>query len=290
LAQLQTHEIDVYDSVAENQIGRLGSIPGIAVAKRLLANERHLTINTARPQLSDVRVRLAIAEAVDWDRINAQIYHGYNVRARSDILPTSWAAPQIPFYPHDPAGARKLLDAAGWSMGPDGYRHRQGEKLVMQISTGTNKQANEQAEIQIQGQLKSAGIQVVIRNYPVNLLFARDGPLYSGKYDTSWTIDTYGPDPDNQGNWSGKFIPPNGANTSWIDDPVINETSAAQVRTFDRAVRKALIQREEMRIHELVPAVFLYWENAYAAYNDDLKNFKPAQYIANAWNSWEWEI
>ena len=130
----------------------------------------------------------------------------------------------------------------------------------------------------------------MIRNYPVNLLFARDGPLYTGKYDTSWTIDTFGPDPDNQGSWSGKFIPPNGANTSWINDPIINQTSAAQVRTFDRAVRKALIQKEEMRIHELVPSIFLYWENGYTAYNDDMKNLKPAQYIANSWNAWEWEI
>ncbi|MBV8600686.1 MAG: hypothetical protein JO359_03870 [Candidatus Eremiobacteraeota bacterium] len=167
---------------------------------------------------------------------------------------------------------------------------KDGEKLTIEIASGTNNQPNEQAEVQIQSRLRAIGIAVSIRNYPVNLLFARNGPLYTGKYDTEWSTDTFGPDPDNEALWSGKFIPPKGANTSWIDDPTINETSSAQVRTFDRAKRKALVQKEEARIHELVPAIFLYWENAYAAYNDDLKNYKPAQYIASSWNAWEWEI
>lgn len=289
-AQLQTHEIDVYDGVNENQIDRLGTIPGITVTKRLLANERHLAINTARPQLHDVRVRLAIAEAVDWDLINREIYHGFNERARSDILPTSWAAPNVPLYKYDVAGAKRLLDAAGWKVAADGYRQRDGQRLRMEISGGTGIQATEQAEVHIQSQLKAVGIEVRIRNYASNLLFSRSGPLYTGKYDTSWTIDTFGPDPDNQALWSGDFIPPKGANTTWLDDPVVNQTSDAQLRTFDRAKRKALVQKEETRIHELVPAIFLYWENSYAAYNDDLKNYKPAQYIANTWNSWEWEI
>ena len=66
-------------------------------------------------------------------------------------------------------------------------------------------------------------------------MFAQNGPLYSGKYDLEWSIDTNGPDPDNSGNWNGAFIPPNGANTSWLDDPIVNATSTAAERTFDIA-------------------------------------------------------
>ena len=129
-----------------------------------------------------------------------------------------------------------------------------------------------------------------IRNYPVSLLFARDGPLYGGKYDTSWSTDTQGPDPDNEGSWNSAFIPPHGANTSWLRDAVVDETSSAQLRTYDRNARKAIVQKEEARLHEVVPAIFLYWENGYVAYNDDLRNYKPAEYFVNAWNAWEWEI
>lgn len=289
-SQLQTHEIDVYPGVAENQIDRLSAIEGIVVTKTLLADERHLEINTRRPALREVAVRLAIAQAVDWDRINTKIYHGYNYRAVSDILPTSWAAPTIPQYKHDPAGAKAMLDAAGWKVGSNGVRAKNGVALNISVSSSVNNHPNEQAEVQMQQDLKAIGIALEIKNYPVSLLFAQNGPLYTGKYDMSWTINTFGPDPDNQGNWSADFIPPKGANTSFLADPILTRTSAEALRTFDRAKRKALYQIEEEEIHKQVPAVFLYWHYTRHGINSDLKNYKPAQYIADNWNSWEWEI
>jgi peptide/nickel transport system substrate-binding protein len=278
VAQLATHEIDLDPSVGETQLYRLGSLQGVRIVKRLSAAYRRLAIDCARPGLSDVRVRRAIAEAVDWDRINATVYHGYNVRSRSDIPPDSWAAPNIPFYRYDPDDARRLVRAA---LG--------GVRLHLTISA-TNKPGNEQAELQMQQALRNVGVDLEIKNYPASVLFAQDGPLYSGKYDLEWSIDTNAPDPDNQGEWSGDFIPPKGANTTFLRDPLITQTSDAAVRTFDRAARKALYQREEERIHELVPTVFLYWQTRVAAYDDDLHGYRPAEYITDNWNSWEWTI
>jgi peptide/nickel transport system substrate-binding protein len=288
---LITHEVDVdVDSITETQIARLGLLTGYATQKRLTANYRHITINTAKPTLSDVRVRLAIAEAVDWDRLNSTVFHGYNERATSDIMPTSWAAPHIPAYPYDLAAAKRLLDAAGWVPGAGGIRRRNGVPLAVDISTTPSKPANVQAEVVMQQELRAAGIDLRVRNYPTSLLFAQDGPLYGGRYDLSLTIDTNAPDPDNEGEWSGAFIPPHGANTTFLNDPVITATSHAAARTFDQAVRKALYAREEARIHELVPAIFLYWQITYAAYNSDLKHYRAAQYLSSNWNAWEWSF
>ena len=286
---LQTHEIDVLDPVPGDRLKEMAAIPGIAHQSRLVANFRRLVMNTSRPALSDVRVRRAIALAIDWDRMNNTVFHGVNARARSDIPPNSWAAPSIPFYPHDPAGARRLLDDAGWRPGPGGVRARNGTPLHLLVSA-TNKPFNAQAEVLMQQELRAAGIELEIKNYPSSYLFAQNGPLYGGRYDLEFSIDTNAPDPDNQGSWSADFIPPKGANTSFLRDPVITQTSAAAVRTFDRATRKALYQREEERIHELVPAVFLFWENSTAAYNSDLQNYKPAEYITSNWNAWQWRI
>ncbi len=105
-----------------------------------------------------------------------------------------------------------------------------------------------------------------------------------------WSIDTNGPDPDNSGSWNGAFIPPNGANTSWLNDPIVNATSTAANRTFDRTVRKRLYQREEERLRELVPAIFFSWETGYAAVNSDVKNYVPAAFIGDTWNAWEWNV
>ena len=288
-AQLQTHEIDVLPNVPENMVGRLSGLEGINVATHLSANWRRLAINCARPALDDARVRLALAEAIDWDRLNATVYHGLNARATSDIPPDSWAAPHIPFYKHDPAAAARLLDAAGWQPGPGGIRLRAGRPLRLVISA-TNKPGNEQAEVEMQQEVRPLGVDLQIKNYPASYLFAQDGPLYGGRYDLEWSIDTSGPDPDNQGNWSADFIPPRGANTSFLRDALITRTSDEALRTFDRARRKALYQIEEERIHEVAPAVFFYWERARAAYNSDLHGYKPAEYITDNWNSWEWTI
>jgi peptide/nickel transport system substrate-binding protein len=288
---LRTHEVDVdVENVTETQIGRLNELTGYSTQKRLIANYRHITFNTRKPILHDVRVRRAIAEAVDWDHMNATVFHGYNQRAISDIMPTSWAAPNVPPYPFDPAAAKQLLLAAGWVPGPGGIRRRNGETLSIDVSTTPSKPANVQAEVLMQQELRAAGIDLRIKNYPTSLLFAQDGPLYGGRYDLSLTIDTNAPDPDNEGEWSGAFIPPRGANTTFLEDPVITQTSRDAARTFDRAARKGLYAREEARIHELVPAVFLYWQIAYAVYNSDLKHYRAAQYLSSNWNAWEWSF
>jgi peptide/nickel transport system substrate-binding protein len=288
--ELETHDIDLYDNVPEIQVPRLRALAGITTAKRLVANWRHLELNTRRPQLADVRVRRAIAQAVDWNQINATVYHGINVRAVSDIVPDSWAAPDIPQWPFAPAAAKRLLDAAGWRSDPSGVRHRAGLPLALTISA-TNKPGNEQAEVQMQQQLRAVGIDLAIKNYPASVLFAQNGPLYGGRYDLSWSIDTNGPEVDNAGNWSGHYLPPNGANTSFLSDPIITQTSEDALKTFDRARRKTLYAREERRIHEMVPAIFLYWEISYVAYNSDLRHYIPAEYdMAGAWNSYAWDI
>lgn len=290
LSELKTHEVDVYESVGENQIDQLQHIDGIAVTKRLSANWRRLAFNTAKPQLSDRRVRLAVAEAVDWDHMNQTIFHGYNTRAVSDVVPTSWAAPNVPQYKYDPADAKKLLDAAGWKPGPDGIRVKNGTPLHFSVSTTPSKQSNIQAEVLMQQQLRDAGIDLEIKNYPGSLLFSHEGPVYTGKYDTEFTIETNGPDPDNEGLWSGKFIPPHGTNSLWLNDPVINRTSHEALLTYDHAKRKALYQEEESRIHELVPAVFFYWQNSFSGVNVDMKNWKPATFISSFWNCYDWSV
>ncbi|HYW53914.1 MAG TPA: peptide ABC transporter substrate-binding protein [Dongiaceae bacterium] len=288
---LRTHDVDVFDSVNENQIDQLKTLSGYTVTRRLLANLRRLQFNTSKPQLSDPRVRRAIGESIDWDRINGTIYHGYNERAATDVFPLSWAAPSG-FTPmrRDLADAQKLFDAAGWRAGPGGMRTKDGRPLAFSVSTTVSKQANINAEIQMQQDLKAVGVQLEIKNYPTSTLFAQTGPIYTGKYDTEFTIETQGPDPDNEGLWSGKMIPPHGANASWLNDPVLTQVSHDANLTFDRAKRKALYQRQAERIRELTPAVFLYWQNSFSAVNSDLKNFKPASYISDYWNCWEWTL
>jgi peptide/nickel transport system substrate-binding protein len=288
--QLATHEIDVYPNVSPIVVTRLSSVAGIRVDRRPIAEWRHLGMNVSRPTLADLRVRRAIAEAIDWKRINDTVFHGFDQLAISDIFPGSWAAPALPPYRYDPADAKRLLADAGWKVGPDGFLHKGPLAMHLTIYATTGHQENTESQVLIQSMLHAVGIDVAIRNYPGSYLFATDGPLYSGKYDLEWSIETNGPDPENSGDWNGAFIPPNGANTSWLNDPIVNATSTAAAATFDQASRKALYQREEERIRQLVPAVFFSWRTNYTAMNEDLKNYVPGAFIGDSWNAWQWSI
>jgi peptide/nickel transport system substrate-binding protein len=288
--ELVTHEIDVYPNVNPNAVARLSGLWGIRVDRRLVADWRHLGINVSRPQLRDVLVRRAIAEAVDWQRLNATVFHGIDRLAVSDIFPQSWAAPSLAPYRYDPADAKRLLARAGWKLGSDGVLHKGSLAMHLTIFATTGHQENTASQVVIQSMLRAVGIDVGVRNYPGSYLFATDGPLYTGKYDLEWSIETNGPDPDNSGDWNGAFIPPRGANTSWLNDPIVNATSAAAASTFDVALRKRLYRREEERIRQVVPAVFFSWRMNYTAINDDVKNYVPAAFIADTWNAWEWSI
>ncbi len=288
--QLRTHEIDLYPDVSENVIDQLSSISGIRVTHRLVAWWQHLAMNMSKPQLSDVRVRTAIAEGVDWKRILDTVYKDHGQLAVSDIFPLSWGAPTLPPYRYDPADARRLLAQAGWRMGSDGVLHKGPLVMHLTVSSAVSEQTDAQSELLIQSMLKPLGIDIEIHNYPPNLLFAQDGPIYSGKYELEWSQSINGSDPDDTGSWNSGEIPPNGANTSWLRDPVVDQTTTAAASTFDESVRKALMQKEWTRIRELNPAIVPFWHESYSAYNSDLKNYKPSAFIADEWNAWQWQI
>ena len=53
---------------------------------------------------------------------------------------------------------------------------------------------------------------------------------------------------------------------------------------------RALYQREEERLRELVPAVFFSWRANVTAINADVRNYVPAAFIGDSWNAWQWNI
>ncbi|HEU5355626.1 MAG TPA: ABC transporter family substrate-binding protein [Actinocrinis sp.] len=114
-------------------------------------NFRHLTMNAKSQMLSDVKVRQAVAEAIDRGAI-----------AKSDLAGLPW--PDKPLGNHffvnnqngyqdnsaavgkyDPNAAKQLLDQAGWAQGSGQYRTKDGKTLELKlvIPDGVPVSANE---------------------------------------------------------------------------------------------------------------------------------------------------
>ncbi|SFM01994.1 ABC transporter substrate-binding protein [Methylobacterium pseudosasicola] len=80
--------------------------------------------NVDRPYLKDVRVRRALAQAIDLSALAKVVWYGFAIPATSPIPSTlpEFHDATVPKYPLDPKRAEALLDEAGFKRGSDGSR------------------------------------------------------------------------------------------------------------------------------------------------------------------------
>ncbi len=82
----------------------------LAAAVQMTSSLAYADVN----QLSDVRVRQAIAYAIDMDTIVETLFEGKAIAADSMIPNGAWKAPGLNKYTYNPDKARELLKAANW--------------------------------------------------------------------------------------------------------------------------------------------------------------------------------
>ena len=295
LQQFKTHEIDVGVLLPPYEYDQLKAIPGITVKTVSTLHWEHLVFNTRKPPLDDRRVRVALCYAMDEDVIFKNVYHSLGTKGPTDQNPDyRWYDKRIAYYPHDLKKAGDLLAAAGWLPGPDGYRYRNGRRLTFGISTVAGNKTREALEVVLQSQFKEAGVELVVKNYPAATLFApmqAGGVLYGGKYDTAifqWVNNT--PDPDDSTYIGPEWIPPQGQNMMFYQNPVIGKAQHEAVRTFDFAKRKALYDIIQQAIITDVPEYNFVWQAEIAAANSDLAGLRPTPVGSDFWNVADWTI
>lgn len=116
-------------AVPLTEVERLRQVPGLAledVPPAYLASHREIFFNFETPQLQDVRVRRAIAHAIDLKALHKLIYLGYGQYAFSPISPAlgQFHDASIQPYAHDLKEANRLLDEAGFDRAANGERFR----------------------------------------------------------------------------------------------------------------------------------------------------------------------
>ena len=136
------------------------------------------------------------------------MYFGKWNRTLSYLHPTHWA------YNHslvdetpDLALAAKMLDEAGWLVGSDGIRAKDGHKLSFTMSTTAGNTARQGCQAMFQQQWKKIGVEMEINNMP--------GSVAWGEYTTQSQFDTLlvawapavGMDPDYSARCHSKLIP-----------------------------------------------------------------------------------
>ena len=294
LTQIRTHEIDVYYRASEAQAPMLSAIPGTTVYKTPFTRFGDIGFNAGNPPLDDLRVRRALAYATDKAELIKKVTHGVNIPADSDQPPFLWAHDDhVTHYDYDPRRAGALLDAAGWTIGPDGIRHKNGAPLSLLMTGYTGSATVDAAQAVIQREWKDVGVEVEIKNYPTDLLYApaaEHGIEQSGKFDAIIESWGNGSDPDDAVLFMCAMAPPNGWNVYHFCSRKLDAAEKIALSVYDESKRKAAYATVQEVLTDQVPVVFLWFEQYVTVANSDLKNYKPGHVGSQWWNPWEWSI
>jgi peptide/nickel transport system substrate-binding protein len=118
-----------FSQVPLSDLDRISRVDGIAVYSKgyeALTYQLIVEINHRRKELADLKVRQAMAHAIDKDFVVRTVFLGY-AKPSTGIIPQNapeFYDPTVPTYPFDVAKANALLDEAGYARGADGVRFR----------------------------------------------------------------------------------------------------------------------------------------------------------------------
>jgi peptide/nickel transport system substrate-binding protein len=153
---------------------------------------QHIDFNQANPYLALASVRHAIADGTNREQMVQRIV-GPLTTSIHPLENHIWMPIQPQYKDNsggygtfDPGQAKKLLAAAGMTMGADGYFHpgfgpEKGKDLSFSISTTSGVEVRSQIEQLFQADMKAIGIKIGIQNYSANTLFGTVGP--KGEFD-----------------------------------------------------------------------------------------------------------
>lgn len=251
------------------------------------------------PILSDLRVRQAIQLGIDKKLIADTLLYG-NVRVGTTVLPSGpFACPQEPSK-YDPEAAKKLLDEAGWKVGADGIRVKDGKRMSLKIASTSGNKLREDTEQVLVEMLKAIGIELKIENVPSDVLFAgwgANGMRKHGRFDILLYTTGPGIDPDSHlfANYHSARIPTadnegSGSNFSRYINPDVDKWIDDAAATTDMAKRKELYCKVAAQINKDLPRIMLYERLLISGYRTHLKNFRispgPEDFASNSAEWW----
>jgi peptide/nickel transport system substrate-binding protein len=291
---IRSHEIDFYYRVPHTVTRTLTDVQGTRLVNAWFTRFADIGFNTKSPILSDVRVRRALAYATDKPALLQRVTYGADLIADSDQPPSLWAhSATVPQYQYDPARAAALLESAGWHVGPDGVRQKDGVPLQIGLAGAAGDIASMKTRELLQAQWRKVGVDAQIKSYPSSVLFApysAGGIERFGRFDAVMHSWGNGADPDDSGLFVCRAAAPAGDNVYRFCDPALDAAEQAALATNDIVARKAQYARIQDILARELPLLMLWFERYDYAVNSDLRNFKPAHVGSPFWNTWDWQI
>jgi peptide/nickel transport system substrate-binding protein len=225
----------------------------------------YVGLNLRDPILQKLEVRRAIGFAIDREAIVKYLRREFAQVAIGIVPSMSWAfEPDVFKFRHDPAAARRLLDAAGL---PDPDGDGPLPRFRLSLKTSTTEVYRVQAAA-IQQDLARVGIGVDVRSNEFQTLFLDVVRGNFQMYTLQWVGVT---DPDMLRRvYHSAQVPPTGLNRVFYKNAEVDQAIDAAAAALDYEERRAFYARAQQLIAEDVPYVGLWSKTNVAVFQPDI--------------------
>jgi peptide/nickel transport system substrate-binding protein len=256
-AAVRTGTVDFIEYAPLKDIPVLKSDTSLALAGDQNTNIRFIGLNVTRKPFSDLKVRQAIALAVDREAVLGPAVFGFGTPTLEIFPPGYWAGLGTKPANADMAKAKALLAEAGY---PDGFKTT--------ILSWSQYSFLSNAAVVVQEQLKQIGISSDI-NLEENAAFIKD--YLDNNFDLTVSGTSAYVDPNDI--YLRNFGTGQPSNAVRYSNPKADELIAAGTATTDQAKRKQIYQQLQQLLLDDVPWVNLYIANQFEAMKTYVKGY-----------------
>lgn len=231
---------------------------------------RHLLMNTTHEVLGDINVRKAIQHATNKQAISEGIFNG--LESPADTLYSA----SVPYcnvgltpYEYNMDTAAAMLDEAGWMMGSDGIREKDGQKLAFGLLYCNDRVTEKNIAEYLQNEYAKIGIEMDIHGEEEQSY--RDN-MKSGNFDMVFNI-AWGTPQDPQSSMAAMRAPVYGdyeAQQGLADKAEIDQAITDILVSTDETERQALYEFVLTRLHDDAVYIPLTYECNKALYTNKL--------------------
>jgi len=247
--------------------------------------------------VSDPQFRLAMSYAINKDDINQRILGGNVTIANTNVAPGAYYFLDQPPATFDPGKAASILDAAGWAVGSDGIRSKNGLRAKIELCSTTRQVRIDSLALEAQ-QLAAVGIEAIPNNVDSKNVFAdfgtatKDTPcnIYHGNFDVAEFASSVSVDPAvYYTSYHSTQFEPKGGNLAQINNPDIDKALDTVKNTVDLAKVKAAMEDFQKAYVANTLEIPLYLRAEIEVVNPKLGNFFANPTSAGpTWNAVDW--
>lgn len=264
-----THE-EAIASLTAGQTEGVGYLPtsllssvnhraSLAVHRLLLPQYFGLFFNEKKnPILNNQGVRSALDLATDRQQIIKEALHSEAQSVALPIPPGVFSFSDIKGPAFDPEKAKQNLEDAGWKVGEDSIREKDGKKLEITITTTDWPEYVQTAQL-IQTQWKEVGVKVNVSSLGTGII--QQTVVAPRDYEILLYGENLSADPDPYPFWHSTQVKSPGLNLSLLQDKEIDKLLEDARTSTDTEKRRELLHKFTERFLDIHPAIILYRPN-----------------------------